>query len=242
MAHTHAGNAADFLKHVVLADVLEGLARRFKCVRYLDPFAGEGLYRSPPTAWSPPRGHPKEARFREVQPAHPAVYLGSPLVALRALAQGTRVRVTLSDADAGTAAALSENVLRPERWPTVEGAPPRPAVPALTSVKCGPFEPTAIESAEVGEATAVLLDPTYPEGYPALLAQTLQRLQCGLGPSLVMAWGLENWRLGEVFALVGVPAVRAAFSAGFASEVWLAALGPGAHAVESLARQAVAGW
>src|ERR1700733_7026673 len=62
MAHTHAGNAGDFLKHTILAEAAVELAGRFGAVRYIDPYCGQSLFRRP-TVFQPHAGHPKLARL-----------------------------------------------------------------------------------------------------------------------------------------------------------------------------------
>jgi 23S rRNA A2030 N6-methylase RlmJ len=40
----HAGNFADVLKHIVLVDILEHLAKKDKPFEYIDTHAGAGMY------------------------------------------------------------------------------------------------------------------------------------------------------------------------------------------------------
>ena len=80
MAHTHIGNAGDFLKHTILATAATEVARRFGAVCYIDPYCGESLF-GRPTVFRPPTGHPKLAAFRAAEPAIDEWYFGSPVVA-----------------------------------------------------------------------------------------------------------------------------------------------------------------
>lgn len=95
----HAGNAADFHKHALLATAMAYLTRKPKPLTYIETHAGRGLYdlESPEAAktgearagvlraeakhWLPPK-HPLQAAIAETRGLFgPSAYPGSPLIA-----------------------------------------------------------------------------------------------------------------------------------------------------------------
>ena len=194
MAHTHIGNAGDFLKHTILATAATEVARRFGAVCYIDPYCGESLFRRP-TVFRPPTGHPKLAAFRAAEPAIDEWYFGSPVVAVRALS-GTRVSLLLSDRDSN-AVRSTEAAFNPDFWsreiPSV--APPF-AADVRTQVT--EFDLRRLSLAVPPTANILLLDPTYSVGYHAALRETIRVCRDSEAAVLLLAWGTRAWRLGGI--------------------------------------------
>jgi hypothetical protein len=203
VAHTHAGNAGDFLKHVVLAECLEGVAERFAGVRYLDGYSGQGVYFKPLNVHEP-TGHPKLTTFRRIQPALPNWYVGSPLVAAAALADHSDAELVLSDRDGDAVVSLAGGLSADS---LVEQGTPELArwrSATRTTLAIREFVPAAIElRGEPSSVNVVLLDPTYSESYDRILTDTARTCRDFHGTTLLIAWGLSGWRIGDALATGG---------------------------------------
>lgn len=201
MAHTHAANAADFLKHTVEAEVLEELSLLFETVRYIDPYCGQGLYHRPRGVYYPDTTHSKYPIFQRYQAALPEWYLGSPLVALAALQQAKNAVLDLSDEDPSAVEALRDALDSDLVHSYVLRAAGEKQTEPIVQLSARQYDPTRLELSGGEEAVnVILLDPTYPSGYASMLKYTVQTCASSSAQIVVMAWGLERWSLGDVFA------------------------------------------
>jgi hypothetical protein len=239
MAHAHAGNPGDFLKHTVLADVLIGAADRFPSVRYIDPYCGQGIYYRPKTFWRP-SGHPRLERFLSVQPGLPDWYFGSPLIAARCLiGRSASMHVSDHDGDAlvSAAAALSSEEFWRQILPDVQ----RPVVQGLR-LDVRDYDPNSLDPIAPPGVNVLLLDPTYSKGYRDILRRSVAACRASSALFLLLAWGLESWHLGAALADLDIRPNGVRFSeAGRCYELLLCPIGE-SHDMIDVAAGAVAGW
>lgn len=195
MAHRHAGNYGDFLKHVVLHRLLRSCTPAWEKVRYVDPYGGEGAFPPSRQRLDPvPLEHVRAGDFRRAQPFLPHLYLGSPLVAARALDGHESARLDLSDRDAATVDHLRETLSSDERW--AAWGVRRPSFSVQAAVSHRDFRPVDLDLDQVpGELQVLLLDPTVADGYAEVVRGCAERAHAARNPVVLMAWGLEVWGL-----------------------------------------------
>jgi len=232
MAHTHAGNAGDYLKHVVLAETLEAAVPEFQEIRFIDPFCGQGLYHWPNGLYSPDSNHPKRAIFERYQPGLPEWYEGSPLVAARALSAHSDASLILSDADPDAISTLQS--IEVEHYPYWARVPKRMAVTA--------HQPEGVDLLMGRHALNVLLlDPTYPDGYASTLRRSYAACVRADVNALLLAWGLLAWRMDPEIAGDGTCTVTLC-DEGQAYQMLAAAIGPRAVTLHTIAETVASGW
>ncbi len=244
MAHTHAGNAGDFVKHVVLADALEATQTRFGAVHYIDPYAGQGLYHRPPKLFIPPADHPAYDTFRRYQIGLPQWYMGSPLIAAAALAGSNRSSLTLSDNDGDAVVTLAGALASPLLEKQVAPELPHWRCEAAISVAVGQYEPARLPLRAGGDAAnVVLLDPTHDNYYSELITQSVHVCRDSGTNVLMLAWGLEDWRLvATVRSQMAEPLVAGFEDSGGCYQVVLMPFGPSEPELRGIAAAACGRW
>ncbi|MFM2153108.1 MAG: hypothetical protein RL199_1543 [Pseudomonadota bacterium] len=171
----HAGNVGDVLKHVVLAAVLEALAKGAPAA-YVDTHAGEGLYplrttgewmegvlqlwKRPAPAAGPLSSWLRLARAFDEGRGRPERYPGSPWVASRLL--GTDASLTLFEKDPPTAASLSRHFSGDRRVSVHEGDGLAGLAAALAAAQSRPtvvlIDPPYVQKAEWADAARAVVE------------------------------------------------------------------------------------
>jgi 23S rRNA A2030 N6-methylase RlmJ len=192
MAHTHPANEGDYLKHVVLEDLLRQLSQTpaVENIRYVDPYAGEGIFNRTSTPHTP-SGPPAKVATWANQQSNRHYYLGSPLIALQVLHQSGRpFSLRLSDRDGAAVGTLAK---------ALSGKVPNYAplqVPADFEVKEATLNGSQLGSSLIRQPSAVnviLLDPTQQSGYSAVINRSITACRDSDCNCVLMCWGLRTW-------------------------------------------------
>lgn len=191
MAHTHAGNEGDFLKHVVLEDILRQVCAlpAVQHIRYIDPFCGEGLYRIS-KCFEPPDVSHKLAIWKKQQFLN-GYYLGSPLIASTILGSaGKGYSLRLSDGDEAAVTRLRQVLQGLE--PAFKPANAPANLEILTERFNGSNLRDMLNQAE-NCVNIVLLDPTFSDGYLRIIQDSLATCAISQANTILMCWGLKQW-------------------------------------------------
>jgi 23S rRNA A2030 N6-methylase RlmJ len=193
MAHKYPANEGDYLKHVVLEDLLKQLIQTpgVQHIRYIDPYAGEGFFTLASARHTPSGPPAKVATWANQQP-NPPYYLGSPLIALQVLHQsGQPFSLRLSDRD-GTAVGVLAKALSGK----VPNYTP-PQVPQDSEVKEATFDGSQLGSFLTRQPSAVnviLLDPSLHPGYSTVIKRSNTACRENDCNCVLMCWGLKKWK------------------------------------------------
>ncbi len=232
------GTDGDVLKHTVLGRVLRLAAARFREVRYLDPFAGEGLFAGSAEVQQRQLELGLGAHL-EIQPYLPRWYLGSPLIAARALHSSPASDLILSDADQATVARLTAalsgtmpgGLLRPQDLVFRTIAAPQVRACTADSVTQALLPPAAVN--------VVFLDPPAAMGYRDLVTSIWEGIeQAGANVLLVLSQALD-WDIGGALEERGVPTTTLNLGR---DSVVLASAGWCRTELDSVIGEASAGW
>jgi 23S rRNA A2030 N6-methylase RlmJ len=243
MAHTHSANEGDYLKHVVLEELLKQLCQLsgVQHVHYVDPYAGEGLFARGKAHHIPTSPAAKVQVWQEQQ-SNPDYYLGSPLIALQVLHRcGLAYSLRLSDLDGHAAEVLNR---------TLKGEVPKykpPPIPNDLVVQVARYDGRELDSSLIQQQSAinvVLLDPTQQDGYPSTIDLSIAACRSSKLNVVLMCWGLRKWKWSESESLLSEPAREQAeyLQGSYPSIVhllWFGALG---EQLATVVRASVYGW
>ncbi len=241
MAHTHPGNEGDYLKHVVLEEVLAqvSLAPGVRQIRYIDPYCGEGIFIRPGTLHRP-TGPSAKAQVWANQQANPKYYLGSPLIALQVFQRSSlNCSLRFSDSDFKAVAVLSL---------ALQGGIPQYApgpVPKDIVIQVTTYNGTDLGLLLTPQRSAinvVLLDPTHSGSYITTINKSVEACQENGCSVILMCWGLQSWNWPSSFSGLR-NRERAEYSRGrYPSAVELLWFGPLSNQLASATRASLQGW
>lgn len=234
MPHKHPGNEGDYLKHVILEELIEQCCRLAGAqhIRYIDPNAGEGIFELKQGARHQPVTPSSKVVLWRNQQYDPNHYFGSPIIALRVLfGCGREYSLRLCDSHAGTVEHLRSAV--------------QARVPVSADIQTNVVRFTGPGIAQWLDkrrhaVNIVLLDPTNQPGYVTTIQDSLNVCRESNCNAIVMCWGLQSWRWPE---WGGVRRAEAKYSHGkFPSVVHLLSVDPADLGLTDVIGRVVQDW